>query len=210
MSATNRGAARNEHDFYSTPCEAVYPMLEAYPFFQNCGKRWLEPCVGGGAIIKAVHTYSEERWRWGADHPTWDTVDIVNRPQMHLGGLHDFWFDNCDIADFLQWTPRKDRYDVIMTNPPYFLGQEFVDKALKIADVVAMLLRTGFLESRARADWWQGKEPGDLGALAERPDFTGGGGDSACYSWFIWGGPGGGVKILRPWTGFIDQLRLTL
>ena len=210
MSSTNRGAVRNENDFYATPLDAVYSLLDRYPFFRHCGKNWLEPCVGSGNIIKAVMEFDKQRWHSGADHPVFDTVDVVARPLGDLPLLSDFWFDNVDICDFRYWTPRKERYDVILTNPPFFLGQEFVEKSLAIADVVAMLLRVGFLESKERSGWWQGKEPGDLPVLAERPDFTGGGGDSACYAWYIWGGPGGGVKILQPWAGFVDQLKIAI
>ena len=52
MSATNRGAVRNEHDFYPTPAWCVHRLLEAVPLPAG---RWLEPCVGDGAKIGRAH-----------------------------------------------------------------------------------------------------------------------------------------------------------
>lgn len=48
------------------------------------------------------------------------------------------------------------------------------------------LLRTNFLESKKRFEWWQDKPPTKLYVLSKRPSFTGKGTDATSYSWFIW------------------------
>lgn len=77
--------------------------------------------------------------------------------------------------------------DIIITNPPYSLAQEFVTKALREADVVIMLLRLGFLESMKRWQWWQDNPLCSLMVLSKRPSFTDDGKtDGSGYAWFIW------------------------
>ena len=49
-----------------------------------------------------------------------------------------------------------------------------------------MLLRTAFLESKKRYDFWQRHPVSKLYVLSQRPSFTGKGTDATSYSWFIW------------------------
>ena len=51
-----------------------------------------------------------------------------------------------------------------------------------------MLLRTAFLESKKRYDFWQKHPLNCLYTLSQRPSFTGHGTDATSYSWFIWNG----------------------
>jgi hypothetical protein len=53
MSATNRGAKRNEADFYATPLETVYAILDVLPDLDKA-EFILEPSAGNGNIIKAL------------------------------------------------------------------------------------------------------------------------------------------------------------
>ena len=58
-----------------------------------------------------------------------------------------------DIAtghDFLQHPPLSE-IGVIVTNPPYTLATEFIERALELADDVAMLLRCDFDHAKAAA-----------------------------------------------------------
>ena len=50
MSATNRGAVRNEQDFYATPHAAFFPLL-AYLSSCLCDL-WWEPACGDGRLIQ--------------------------------------------------------------------------------------------------------------------------------------------------------------
>lgn len=79
------------------------------------------------------------------------------------------------------------RVDCILTNPPYSLAQEFVEKAHKDAEVIIMLLRLGFLESTKRKEFWDKYPLDHLVTLSKRPSFTEDGKtDGAGYAYFIW------------------------
>lgn len=94
------------------------------------------------------------------------------------------------IGDFLEWQPDK-KYKTIIGNPPYSLALEFLEKCFEIADPdteIIMLLRTAFLESQKRYEFWQKHPVNKLYVLSKRPSFTGKGTDATSYSWFIWDG----------------------
>lgn len=54
MSATNRGAIRNENDFYPTPTYSVSSLLNLIKWDKVTS--FLEPCRGDGAIYNLVDT----------------------------------------------------------------------------------------------------------------------------------------------------------
>ena len=175
MSATGRGTTRKPHDFYATPIDCVENFINNYGIDKIKGNI-LEPSAGNGNIIKtlrqkkvqgiitALELRDEER----------DTLIQIS--------------DKVIIDNFLEWEADKD-YDVIIGNPPYTYAREFIEKCFKIANkntVIIMLLRTAFLESKARYEFWQQHPLSGLYTLSRRPSFTGKGTDATSYSWFIW------------------------
>lgn len=80
--------------------------------------------------------------------------------------------------------------DVIITNPPFTIFEEFVRIAitrdLSPTGTMAFLLRVNALGSHARKDFWQLFRPTHMLVMTPRPSFTGGGTDSSEYAWFIW------------------------
>jgi hypothetical protein len=95
------------------------------------------------------------------------------------------WAEISEGVDYL--TEEYDEYfDLIVTNPPFSLAKEFIEKSLREGRSVWYLLRINFLESKDRAEWWQGKEPTHLLTLSARPSFTGKGTDATAYAWFGW------------------------
>lgn len=196
MSATNRGAVRSEHDFYRTPAWCVDALFSAWrPLSRElfC----LEPCAGDGCLAEAAAKTLD---RAPGGHTHWDTFDIVPRLP---GSREHAYLSGCVVErDFLSVEPSES-YDLIITNPPYSKAREIIEHALKFegADVV-MLLRLNFLASAKRAPWLQGNMP-DVYVLPNRPDFTGGGGDSIDYAWFVWPWPrntGPGKLVILPTT----------
>lgn len=157
MSATNRGATRNERDFYATPEEAFKPLI---PFLPREWSYW-EPACGDGRLIRWMKEAG--LWAFGADlEPQCDY------PQINF--LEDTTFRNC-----------------IITNPPFSLAQEFCDHAIKHSNHVFMLLRLNFLASVKRRDWFRQNEPAALFVLSKRPSFTGNGKtDATDYAWVYW------------------------
>ena len=175
MSATNRGSKRAESDFYTTPLETVYSLLDNYNGI-DASDDILEPSAGNGAIIQAL------RNRGYKNHIT--AVELRRDERFNLTELAD----RTIISDFFA-QDISEKYDVIIGNPPYSMAQEFIDKSLtllKPGGRLIFLLRTNFLESNKRFTWWQDKLPNGLYTLHKRPSFTGKGTDATSYSWFIW------------------------
>ncbi len=146
------------------------------------------------------------------------TPEAAFRPLLaHLLPGIEYWEPACGDRRLINWLREKpgfvadgddltNGYDFlkdntvrgcILTNPPYSLALEFCDHALRHAPEVIMLLRLNFLGAQKRYDWWTKNEPNALYILSERPDFTGGGGDSTEYAWFIWSVRYSGIHHLR-------------
>ena len=120
---------RSGSDFYTTPYEAVTPLLDN---LHLCG-RVLDPCCGTGNISRmllrrglSVEFNDIEEYDCGLSPHT--TMDFIG------GGFRG--------------------YDAVVANPPYTLAQEFIEESLAAtADrrgKVAMLLRLSFLEGQRR------------------------------------------------------------
>ena len=100
--------------------------------------------------------------------------------------------------------PGKDlSADVIITNPPFSLAQEFITTALErdlAADgTMCFLLRLSMLGSKQRADFWRNVPWTNLLILTPRPSFVHGGCDNSEYAWICWDR---GNRVKRPafWT----------
>ena len=55
--------------------------------------------------------------------------------------------DYCEIQAGLDFFEHDGEYDLIFTNPPFSLAQEFIEHALSMSTTVIMLLRINFLSS---------------------------------------------------------------
>ena len=179
MSATNRGTKRKESDFYATPLESVYSLLDNYNNISP-NDRILEPSAGNGNIIKALRNRGYKNF-----------ITAIELREEERKNLHESGADQVAILDFIKYGQcvNYEDYDVIIGNPPYSLAPEFIDKSLELLKPggrLIFLLRTNFLESDKRFEWWQDKLPNGLYTLHKRPSFTGKGTDATSYSWFIW------------------------
>ena len=99
------------------------------------------------------------------------------------------------VRDFLMadWVAERIPADWIITNPPFRLGQQFIETALKRASRgVAMLVRTAFLESAERhAKLFALTPPSEILQFVERvPMFKGRldrhGSTATAYCWLVW------------------------
>ena len=99
---------------------------------------------------------------------------------------HKHWCEIAEDRDYLT-TEFEDRFDLIVTNPPYSLALEFLQKSLREADTVIYFLPSDFLGSRRRCEFHNTNRFTHLLTVAKRPSFTGNGKtDQAVYAWFIW------------------------
>ena len=173
MSATNRGTVRNQNDFYATPVDVVENLLN----FINLDsvEKILEPSAGNGNILKAISNKTNAE------------ITSVEIREEEYGGLKEL-SDIVIIDDFINYD-FDDKYDLIIGNPPYSNAIDFVEKSLFLLSEngrLIFLLRTAFLESKKRYEFWQNNSLSELLVLSKRPSFTGKGTDATSYSWFVW------------------------
>jgi SAM-dependent methyltransferase len=70
---------------------------------------------------------------------------------LELAGYTVYSSDISQGVDFLDQTREDGLFDAVITNPPYELARQFIEKSLTIADHVAMLLRTDYDHAKGRA-----------------------------------------------------------
>lgn len=157
-------------DFYATPREAVEALLAIEAKWIPGGLIW-EPACGDGAIVNVLR----ER---GRNVFASDLVDRGCKPS------HQY--------DFLTGLAPPDANSII-TNPPFKLAREFVDRSLATVPYVAMLLRLAFLEGAARKPWFESTPLARVHVSSRRlPMMHRDGwegpkaGSAVCHAWFVW------------------------
>lgn len=178
MSSTNRGYDRHKSDYYITPKEPVKHFLDEFwknekiAFENRNNLKILDPAC----------------W-WDNKHDmTYDDALMWNwfRLPYKIDIREDSWADL--IWDYLNTNLDKD-YDIIITNPPFHLAQEFIQKALsevKIWWYVIMLLRLNFIGGKKRQTFWDKNKLYAIYAHNKRMKFTDWGWtDSIEYGHFV-------------------------
>lgn len=174
MSSTNRGAKRRTNDDYPTPGWVTRAIL---PYLSLWG-RILEPACGEGAIVRELLAAG------ASDMLAFDLHRSLAEDLLASAGG---WTGGPPAVDFFDsGVPAP--HDLIITNPPYRLALEFVQRAIELraqGGTVCMLLRLNFLGSQKRAPWMRENMP-QIYILPKRPSFTGKGTDSCEYAWMVW------------------------
>lgn len=183
MSSTNRGSVRHDYDHYVTPeyCikDAVHKMYDIEPDFKYILEHGeiLDPCCGGyinanilPPYVKVLHELGSENIRWKdirEDSAAEVVEDFLNTKNMPV-------------------TP----YDVIISNPPFDLAREFIEKSFELVGIggyVIFLLRLNFLGSVKRKTFFEECPPKIVLVHAKRPRFIKGkSGDSCEYAHIVW------------------------
>jgi hypothetical protein len=152
--------------FYATHRVAVDSLLSIE---RIAGRVW-EPACGDGAIVNVMRN---------AGHSVFAS-DVVDRG-----------CPRSTVQDFFAATKRT--ADVIVTNPPFSMAQEFVDAALERAPKVIMLLRLAFLESGTRMQWFKDGPLARVHIASRRlPMMHRDGwegkksGSAVAHAWFVW------------------------
>ena len=149
---------RHPQDYYPTNKEAIEPLLDLICFDDLVDEGWKFAEPCKG-IAEGIYQY----FPWNSEY--------------------------AELSEGIDYLTHRweSRVNCIITNPPFSLAQEFLDKSLEEADVVIYLLRLGFLESINRKEFNTNNPPDHLVVLSKRPSFTGNGKtDSAAYAWFIY------------------------
>lgn len=168
---------RIENDYYATNPKAVTMLLDNYKFN---GTKMLEPCVGGGHIANAVK-------------------DVYKNIEITGIDLIDRGYKDTIVTDFLKYE-NDEKFDFIITNPPYSHAQEFIYHSLDLLKEngqMAMFLKIQFLEGQKRKKLFEENPPKYIYVFRKRmPVWNDGreidpktGKDWAttmCHAWFIW------------------------
>ena len=160
---------RADYDFYATPPSAVEMLLEKESF---SNKIW-EPAAGLNHITNVL-----------LDHGYYVFAsDLIKRlPEITA---QDF------LTTGMQWDGD------IITNPPYSLASQFVEKAMDILQPnrkLAMFLKLTFLESKGRVSLFRKYPPKTVHISASRIACVKNGqfdnchhtSSAVCYAWFVW------------------------
>lgn len=172
LGASNHSkATRSKNDFYATPPLAVKKLLEVETF----NKKIWEPATGMNHITDILEEH-------GYDVKRSDIEKMVDDPKL-------------EIIDFLASDIVFD--GDIITNPPFVLASQFVEKALmsvKEGAKVCMFLKIQFLEGSKR--YWLFKENppkriyvsvnrlgcSPTGVFDGRENLP----SAICYCWYVW------------------------
>ena len=184
MSSTNRSAERSKWDYYVTPHWMVKEFLESYteryplPF----DAQLLDCCAGGDS--KRPMSYPTVLAEAGFTSVT--TVDIRNDSGASI------------VSNYLH-LPKFNHFDLIITNPPFDVSVEIVEKAIEEGDIVVMLQRLNWIGSDKRAPFWKSAPLKHVFAHNKRASFTENGQkDSIEYAHFVFE------------KGYVDEAKFTL
>jgi type I restriction-modification system DNA methylase subunit len=120
-SMVNQGQ-RNHLDHYSTPLSLVWLYWDYLKDFLSPSKTILEPCGGSGAIVKALTSLDSN-------------LNITFRDILETGDN----FYEC-----------IDKFDLLITNPPYDQTNRFIAKCKEVSDEFFLLLPITHLQGQHR------------------------------------------------------------
>ena len=157
-------------DAYFSPPEATLSLLSIEG--QYLPKLIWEPAAGDGAIVKPL-------------------IDAGFK--VFATDLVDYGLENCGAGiDYLRAAPLHEPHGIV-TNPPYKLAMKFAEKALRETFYLALLLRTNFLESTARIDFFREHRPARIWISSRRLPMMHRHGwqgkrapSNTCFAWFVW------------------------
>lgn len=176
LAGTSTTRERVSNDYYATPYESTNALLNNVKFYGN----FLEPCVGGGHIAEVIKKY------------------YPNEP-VYCMDLVDRGYPNTLVKDFLTYDFLDQKFDNIITNPPYSLAQEFLEKSMNIINdngKIAMFLKIQFLEGAKRLEMFKKYPPKYIYVFTKRQNPWRNGNpldekgkpwsSTMCFAWFVW------------------------
>jgi len=176
MSSTNRGGQRAISDYYITPIYDVALFLREVskdiPYILKSDPI-LDPCAGGDEYNPM--SYPTALYEAGISGRL---VTLDYRANSRA-----------DIKDDYLAHTFNEKFELIITNPPFALALPIIQKALTevvFGGYVVMLLRLNFLGSQARFSFWQDNLPSYIYVHHIRMSFFGGTTDSIEYMHVVW------------------------
>lgn len=186
---SNSSLGRVANDYYATDPKAEKQLFDNFAINKRINS-FLEPCVGGGNIADEVINILKPN--------TTKFIDIVDRG-----------YPNTDAVDYLTYD-SDEKFDLIMTNPPYSLGKEFVNKSMSMLNkdgYLIMFLKIQFLEGIKRKPMFDKYPPKYIYVFRKRmgtwrngEEFDDDGkhrSTTMCHAWFVWQDGFSGESIVR-------------
>lgn len=177
LAGTSPTRERAKNDFYATPFEATNAILRRV----NLHGSILEPAAGQGHISKLL----KERY------PESEIVstDLVAREDKFGVGIQSG-------IDFLTHDYGR-KFDNVITNPPFSLAQEFIEKALSVAnEKVVIFAKIQLLEGEKRREMFNKHPPKYVYVFTKRQSPLNNGSPvdesgkpwatTMCFAWFVW------------------------
>lgn len=170
LGASNHVAdKRAANDYYATDPRAVEMLLQMETFAPVI---W-EPACGEGHISKVLQAHGYE---------------VISTDLIYRG------FGDPEPLNFLEETLDGFEGDII-TNPPYSVGLQFVERALESVrpgGKVAMFLKVQFLEGKRRGEFFKKSPPRSVYisrsrlACYKNGDLTTNPESAIAYAWYVW------------------------
>lgn len=138
---SERGRAKN--DYYATPTNDVLDFFDKLINRDNeiditDFDRILEPAGGGGHMVDALE----------------DIFVFSNIESIDIDPKREDIMKADFLSDNVSFTGKY--YDLVITNPPFKLAKEFIDKSLEISKRYVMYyLKIQFLEGINRKEWFK-------------------------------------------------------
>lgn len=166
-----RFEAKDSPDDFPTPPWATRALIEHVIGKEAvAGLSCLEPAAGRGYMARPLSEY------FGS---------------VEASDAHHYGF--APVRDFLRFPFEAVSHDWVVTNPPFRLAEEFVERSMFVARKgVAILARTVFLESIGRYEGiFARNPPTKFAQFSERVPMVKGRVDAKAstatgYAWFVW------------------------
>jgi hypothetical protein len=162
LTSGNNSGDRRALDHYPTPPDVTVALME---FLKLPPCRIWEPAAGQGAMSEVLKKYGH----------------IVTSSDIKFNDYVDF------ATDYLVMKPIP--ADAIITNPPFNLSSDFIEKAIGEAKVVAMVLKSQYWHAKKRSELFEKHPPAWVLPLTWRPDFLNGekgGAPTMEIVWTVW------------------------
>lgn len=190
----NPERGRVENDYYATPFKATEDLLNALlESGETLGNDTiLEPSAGEGHIVKILKDF----------YPCNEiTANDIAYRDSRLG------IEVNGGVDFLTYNPHY-KFDTIITNPPFALAQEFIEKALELSNhYVIMFAKIQLLEGDKRRKMFDNSPLKYVYVFSKRVSPLRNGeptdekgkpwASTMCFAWFVWEKNYEGEPIIR-------------
>lgn len=165
---------RKPADFYPTPYNVTVALLD-FLNLNELDSIW-EPAAGDGDMVLPIVAMLK-------NHVV--ATDLRPTPFIDVYGQTED-FVNFEVNPLMVGKRRAIQW--VITNPPFSLAEQFIEKALEVAPNVAMLVRSQYWHAATRLPMFERNRPSYILPLTWRPAFELSRGDSPLMdvSWVVW------------------------